>query len=63
MQQLVKKYAECVETNSWPSFPDQVSTIELPAWAQKTILSDEEQGEGFSLYTDQVHEEMVNNGI
>ena len=63
MQQLVKQYAKCLESNEWPGLPDKLITIELAAWAQKTILSDEEQANGFSLYTDQVHEEMVNNGI
>lgn len=28
-------YAECVETDNWPGYPDEIQTIMLPTWAQE----------------------------
>lgn len=32
---LVEQYAKCLKNNSWPSYPDTISQIKLPAWATK----------------------------
>lgn len=34
-KRALEVYARCVETDSWPSYPTQVRTISLPAWANK----------------------------
>lgn len=33
MRRAINTYAECVEKNDWPGWPDNVHTISLPRWA------------------------------
>lgn len=40
---LLRKYAECVQTDSWPCYPDEVVDISLPPWAWNQ-LSDQVEG-------------------
>lgn len=32
MRQAIRRYAECVETGSWPGYSDGIEQLELPAW-------------------------------
>lgn len=34
---LLARYAECVEKNEWPGYPDEVQDIALPSWAWAQI--------------------------
>lgn len=39
---LLKKYAECVNKNYWPGYPDEIRTLKLPVWAEKEYSYDGE---------------------
>lgn len=36
-RRLLAIYAECLSDNVWPGYPLQITSLELPAWAQKTV--------------------------
>jgi PDDEXK-like domain of unknown function (DUF3799) len=38
-RQALRVYHECVESNTWPGYPAQIRTLELPAWARFVPLS------------------------
>lgn len=42
IKELLKKYRECVETDEWPGYPDEIQDIALPSWAWNRI-EDERQ--------------------
>jgi hypothetical protein len=33
MTDVIRLYAECVETQEWPGYPDAIHTVTLPSWA------------------------------
>jgi hypothetical protein len=33
----LRVYAECVENESWPAYPDDVLALTLPVWAQDQL--------------------------
>ncbi|MEU5155196.1 PD-(D/E)XK nuclease-like domain-containing protein [Glycomyces sp. NPDC021274] len=35
-QRALKVYAECAETNTWPGYPTDITTVSLPPWAERT---------------------------
>lgn len=37
LQPLIRRYAECVRSNTWPGYPDVVQDIALPSWAWDKI--------------------------
>lgn len=40
IRQLLRRYAECMATNSWPAYPEEVTDIALPPWAWSVIDSE-----------------------
>lgn len=34
---LINRYAQCKAENNWPSYPEVITDIELPAWAERQI--------------------------
>ena len=34
---LIGRYAQCKAENNWPSYPEVITDIELPAWAERQI--------------------------
>lgn len=36
----LRKWVECVESGSWPGYPDGIQTASLPAWAFKNWIDD-----------------------
>ena len=38
MEPLLSRYAQCVETDTWPGPPDEVEVISLPGWAKNRVL-------------------------
>lgn len=36
MRNALNRYADCVKTNTWPGYPEQVQPITLPMWAYET---------------------------
>lgn len=36
-RKLLTIYAECMTSDSWPGYPQQINTLELPAWAAKVV--------------------------
>lgn len=37
---LMNRYAECLNASHWPSYPEIITDIELPAWAERQIEED-----------------------
>ena len=35
-QRALQVYAECVATDTWPGYPTDITTVSLPAWAERT---------------------------
>ena len=42
MRQAVRTYATCLETDTWPGYSDEVTEIDLPAWAYYQNTNDDE---------------------
>jgi exodeoxyribonuclease VIII len=38
-RQALRTYQQCLASNTWPSYPEQVRTLELPAWAKFVPIS------------------------
>lgn len=38
-RQALRTYQECLASNTWPSYPEQIRTLELPAWAKFVPIS------------------------
>ncbi len=40
-QELIAKYKQCVETNHWPGYNDEIETVSIPKWGFKHIINEE----------------------
>ena len=41
MRQAVRTYAACLETDTWPGYGDDITEIDLPAWAYYSNNTDD----------------------